>query len=707
LTDRLIRVLLILHVLGVFFPVAHADDYRLDPNPQYTTGTLQVLADFEEPADPEVCQIYLRNLQYFARLNTPMSCRRPITPQYKSKIQAVEWENFDPNQYPELFGAIINIEFYGKANRKEAFDEQAREVREGSHVLRRAKLELSGTFIDDETQKQNSTAERFHIIQYGENVIDPENPSPVLRCKPCRGGGPEHDKHGLHLYIASADLKRLRTDLTAYGENGQTGEHLLAINGRPYVESITSAGYVTLMEISTDWPIGLKSVCGFEFLRSSKAKAQPGRFDCRRAASEAEKLICDDDELSKLAASLNKAYLQALERTDIRKQKKRRIVESQRQWLKNERNACKNAECLKKAYETRIKELGLSSYGIVIESPPHGTTSPSESPSKVSESQPTEAHGKAVETELGQQHRATVTAAEPISGTYSRSDLVRDWSASGETYFRAESEMVLSMKDKNTFHFDLGLVGSNFHTCTLSGLGVRRGPFFEYRGTKPIFDAPEDCVLKFWFQEDSVRLEHEPGKCGNACGARARLDGAVLFRSGAIPKANSARVTVFYLDENYRPVVKLERLGPLSDGMRAILAMYALQNGAGCSGGNENIRCSLTDSLSIGAQCSKEHVNLIRTWFRQSIPKMGGYGDDVYKNIQTPGGLEAGCYEKPDGATFQSIWDKIRVTQNGNHVIVDAHGKWLAREKTGSFRYLTEYRINNDSVTVISHKEMR
>src|SRR5208337_2629819 len=41
-------------------------------------------------------------------------------------------------------------------------------------------------------------------------------------------------------------------------------------------------------------------------------------------------------------------------RTDTKEQ----INKSQRQWLKV-RNACKNAECLKNAYETRIKKLGL------------------------------------------------------------------------------------------------------------------------------------------------------------------------------------------------------------------------------------------------------------------------------------------------------------------------------------------------------------
>ncbi len=130
-------------------------------------------------------------------------------------------------------------------------------------------------------------------------------------------------------------------------------------------------------------------------------------FDCSKAASEVEKLICGNEELSRLDESLNESYLKALERPDIRKQ----MIESQRQWLKNQRNACKNAEYLKKAYQTRIKELGLSSYGIVIESPLKPTASSSEAPPKASEPQKTEPAGKAVETEPGLQHKPTTASA--------------------------------------------------------------------------------------------------------------------------------------------------------------------------------------------------------------------------------------------------------------------------------------------------------
>ncbi|MFB3884846.1 MAG: ankyrin repeat domain-containing protein [Thermodesulfobacteriota bacterium] len=86
-------------------------------------------------------------------------------------------------------------------------------------------------------------------------------------------------------------------------------------------------------------------------------------FDCRKARTKIEKLICSNDELSKLDESLSEVYLRALNRADIKQQ----TIESQRQWLKYERNLCQSAECVKHAYETRIKELSLSaSFGLVF-----------------------------------------------------------------------------------------------------------------------------------------------------------------------------------------------------------------------------------------------------------------------------------------------------------------------------------------------------
>jgi len=75
-------------------------------------------------------------------------------------------------------------------------------------------------------------------------------------------------------------------------------------------------------------------------------------FDCGKAATTVEKLICADVELSKLDEELTSNYKTALQ---DEKQGKA-IRQTQKQWLM-ERNGCSDAACVKRAYETRLHEL--------------------------------------------------------------------------------------------------------------------------------------------------------------------------------------------------------------------------------------------------------------------------------------------------------------------------------------------------------------
>jgi uncharacterized protein len=107
-------------------------------------------------------------------------------------------------------------------------------------------------------------------------------------------------------------------------------------------------------------------------------------FDCSKATSEVEKLICGNDDLSRLDEYLHKAYLKALKRPDIKQQ----TIEGQKLWLKNNRNACRDAKCIRKAYKMRIKELGLASFvGVVFDRQPLENPSSLESPEKSSKPQ--------------------------------------------------------------------------------------------------------------------------------------------------------------------------------------------------------------------------------------------------------------------------------------------------------------------------------
>jgi uncharacterized protein len=135
--------------------------------------------------------------------------------------------------------------------------------------------------------------------------------------------------------------------------------------------------------------------------------AQAASFDCGKAKSEVEKIICSNSELSRLDESLNKAYLKALKQNGIKEQ----TIKSQRQWLKNKRNVCQNAECLRKAYKTRIKQLGLPTYGVVTSRPQIQSTSSPRATVDLSKPQVIESPVEVIVTKTQQQHQSMTGAA--------------------------------------------------------------------------------------------------------------------------------------------------------------------------------------------------------------------------------------------------------------------------------------------------------
>lgn len=85
---------------------------------------------------------------------------------------------------------------------------------------------------------------------------------------------------------------------------------------------------------------------------------QAASFDCGKAASKVEKLICGDDDLSKLDDELGKAYKEALSKAN--EAQKQRLVTEQKHWLKQTRNICTDESCFKQAYSSRLAALTTS-----------------------------------------------------------------------------------------------------------------------------------------------------------------------------------------------------------------------------------------------------------------------------------------------------------------------------------------------------------
>lgn len=166
---------------------------------------------------------------------------------------------------------------------------------------------------------------------------------------------------------------------------------------------------------------------------------------------------------------------------------------------------------------------------------------------------------------------------------------------------------------------------------------------------------------------------------------------------------------MFYLDEHYKPVVRVDRLKPMSEGMRAILAMYALQNGGGCGSlEGDQLQCVLTDSLGLGNQCSEKHKQVVSSWFKSGMPIMDGGGEGAYQKALKGGDLGSLCSLNPDTSGMQMTWEVIRVRQDGDHVHVEAIRDSTTTSEGPMYRskYVTEYLINSKDITVLSHKEL-
>lgn len=92
------------------------------------------------------------------------------------------------------------------------------------------------------------------------------------------------------------------------------------------------------------------------------AKENPS-FDCTKATTEVEKLICSDDELAKLDVEMNKSY-HAFMKTLDEEYYRNKLKKKQLDWLSyREKLSCFNTDdtkktnCLKNAYQRRIENL--------------------------------------------------------------------------------------------------------------------------------------------------------------------------------------------------------------------------------------------------------------------------------------------------------------------------------------------------------------
>lgn len=114
--------------------------------------------------------------------------------------------------------------------------------------------------------------------------------------------------------------------------------------------------------VSGEFCCKLLVVCSFGFFNSVFAAG----FNCSGKLTNIEKLICDDQELSILDSSLSDLF-------NSLKINNSDLVFQQRIWLREKRNLCQTAPCLKFAYGDRIAALKQGNFCSVSEGALQGT----------------------------------------------------------------------------------------------------------------------------------------------------------------------------------------------------------------------------------------------------------------------------------------------------------------------------------------------
>jgi hypothetical protein len=254
----------LLPIFSVAFSMA--DDYRWVESPD-PGGDQQII-----PVDPEICKCYEENLRYFAKRNTPMSCNRPIAPHLKGRIKEVEWEDLDPDRYPDLFRAIATCNKYLPGTSEDIIQRDLKLIRANIakkvRVFRRAKLSLYG---NTQVPPHKACHEPYWVVQYGVDDVSPNNPKALRRCEARRGGGIESH---LRLYIVSAAKHELTRKLFSHRTSTE-GQHLRIIDNRLFVENIHPEALIQLNEVDTALAWGA-TVCIFQFEKTVNAEKENG-----------------------------------------------------------------------------------------------------------------------------------------------------------------------------------------------------------------------------------------------------------------------------------------------------------------------------------------------------------------------------------------------------------------------------------------------
>lgn len=119
------------------------------------------------------------------------------------------------------------------------------------------------------------------------------------------------------------------------------------------------------MSVPTMKPIYLNCILGSLFF-ALPPRAMSASFDCSKATTATETLICNDVQTSALDDKLQQTYKTAL--MAIAPSSKEALIEEQRHWITYTRNVCQDEACLQQVYMARITTLARNAKYIIDDS---------------------------------------------------------------------------------------------------------------------------------------------------------------------------------------------------------------------------------------------------------------------------------------------------------------------------------------------------
>jgi uncharacterized protein len=214
-------------------------------------------------------------------------------------------------------------------------------------------------------------------------------------------------------------------------------------------------------------------------------------FDCAKAATAVERLICRTPALSQADEQLAAAYKRAFEQS----RDTTPLAQDQSRWLRAVRNPCADTRCLGAAYAARLQVLATW-------------------------------HEAAPDTDAAHGHyvlRRANTVYNPDS---------KDWDPT-----QTEDCLSLTPAPGGRTAFSVRLVQTNGHSCDLTGSLTRSGQHYTYVPDPADADFAE-CRLRLTVKRNTIEIEDPDLGCRQtSCGSRAGYEGTAFLRSQRSTKA--------------------------------------------------------------------------------------------------------------------------------------------------------------------------